>query len=173
VVAAAVILSTDFGLDGVDDSKRLSEKVREGIFDVVIRQSLAVAIAFGQPRVIDRENILRVTLMAMHRAVDALRVRPDLVLIDGRDEIHWCGPQRAVTGGDGKSLSIASASIVAKVARDRAMRRLGRAYPGYGLSRNKGYGTVAHIAAIEASGPAPVHRRTFLTKIIEKNAAMF
>lgn len=167
VVAAAVILPPDSGLVGVDDSKRLSERVREEIFEDIVTAATAVAIAFGPPSLIDERNILQATLMMMHRAVSRLRTRPDLVLVDGRDTIQWGGPEVALTRGDSRSLAIAAASIVAKVARDRMMRKLHKLFPHYNFARNKGYGSKEHIDAIIARGPAPPHRRTFRPKVIE------
>jgi ribonuclease HII len=173
VVAAAVVLPPACGLLEVDDSKRLSERARERLFDEIVARASGVRIAFGAPAVIDRENILRATLMSMHRAVEALGLRPDLVLVDGRDVFQWRGTVVAVEKGDGRSLSIAAASVVAKVARDRAMRRLDRRFPGYNLGVNKGYGTRDHLEAIARLGPTGAHRRTFLAKVVENNLSMF
>ncbi|MDH5626730.1 MAG: ribonuclease HII, partial [Candidatus Krumholzibacteria bacterium] len=122
---------------------------------------------------IDRDNILRATLGTMHRAVDALRVRPDLVLIDGRETINWSGTVVPLVKGDARSLCVAAASIVAKVTRDRVMRRLHRRFPGYHFDSNKGYGTRDHLEALAAQGAAEVHRRSFLGKIVENNLSMF
>lgn len=173
VTAAAVVLPPDSGLLGVDDSKRLDEAERERLFDRIVACADALAVAFVAADVIDRDDILRATLHAMHRAVEALRPSPDVVLVDGRDTPHVRVPAAALPRGDATSLVIAAASVVAKVARDRAMRRLARRYDGYGLERNKGYGTREHVAAIVARGASPVHRASFLSKVVEKNPTMF
>jgi ribonuclease HII len=168
VACAAVILPSDSGLIGVDDSKKLSEKTREELFDPIVSTALAVTVAFGHPPLIDAYNILQATLMTMHRAVSRLRRRPDLVLVDGRDTFQWEGPVVAITKGDSKSLAIAAASIVAKVARDRLMRKLHGRFPHYNFASNKGYGSREHLEAILSHGPGPVHRQTFHPKIVEK-----
>lgn len=173
VVSAAVVLPADCGLHGIFDSKQIGEDEREALFAEVVSRAVAVGIAFGQPGVIDRENILVATLMTMHRAVERLRVRPDIVLVDGRESFQWPGVVVPVEKGDATSLSIAAASIVAKVARDRTMRRLHNRFPHYNFERNKGYGTADHIAAIVTHGAATVHRRSFVGKIVEKASPMF
>jgi len=173
VVCAAVILPAGSDLLQVDDSKAVSEENRERLFDEIVRSAVSVGVAFSQPAVIDRENILQATLMAMHRAVDGLGQAPDLVLVDGRDTFQWRGRLLAVKKGDSQSLSIAAASIVAKVARDRAMRRLHRRYPAYNFAQNKGYGTKDHLDALSRLGPADVHRRSFLGKTVDPNLTMF
>jgi ribonuclease HII len=173
VVSAAVVLPRGSGLVGVDDSKSLDPDRREEMFDRIVEASRSIAISFGHPDLIDRENILVATLMTMHRAVTALRVRPDVVLVDGRETFQWPGPMVAVKQGDASSLAIAAASIVAKVARDRAMCRLHARFPQYRFDRNKGYGTRDHIEAISRHGAASVHRRSFLLKIVEKTPSMF
>jgi len=173
VVCAAVVLPPGSELLRVNDSKQIAEREREALFEVIVKKALAVGISFGQPGVIDRENILQATLISMHRAVDGLGIKPDLVLVDGRDIFQWRGKMVAVTRGDSRSLSIAAASIVAKVARDRAMRRLHRRYPWYNFEQNKGYGTRDHLDALTRRGPADVHRRTFLGKTIDPGPTMF
>ena len=173
VVCAAVILPPGSDLLQVDDSKAVAEDKRERLFDEIVRSAVSVGVAFSQPAVIDRENILQATLMAMHRAVDGLGLAPDLVLVDGRDRFQWRGRLVTVTKGDSQSLSIAAASIVAKVARDRAMRRLHRRYPEYNFEQNKGYGTRDHLEALSRLGPADVHRRSFLGKTVDPNLTMF
>ena len=173
VVSAAVILPHNPGLVGVDDSKKLTEARREGLFSKIVETATAVCIAVGQPALIDRENILRATLITMRRTVARIRPRPDLVLVDGRDAFSWGGPVIAVKKGDGRSLSIAAASIVAKVARDRLMRKLHSRFPEYNFSKNKGYGTREHLEAILAHGAASVHRASFHPKVVEKNLSMF
>jgi len=167
VVTAAVILPANPGLVGVDDSKRLSEKIRENLFDEIVAAATAVTISCGHPALIDSRNILQATLMMMHRCVDRLRPRPDLVLVDGRDIFQWDGPVAAVIKGDSKSLSIAAASVVAKVARDRMMRKLHNRFPQYNFEKNKGYGSREHLLALVAHGAAAPHRRSFHPKVVE------
>jgi ribonuclease HII len=161
VVAAAVILAPGFQLDGLTDSKKLSEKKRIE-FDVEIRaNAVAWAIAAVDAETIDRINIRQASLEAMRRAVEQLALSPDFLLIDGRDAIDWDCPQRAVIHGDATSLSIAAASVLAKVHRDRLIVELDREFPGYGLARHKGYGSPEHLAALVRLGPTPLHRKSF------------
>ncbi|HEX5132748.1 MAG TPA: ribonuclease HII [Candidatus Krumholzibacteria bacterium] len=173
VVSAAVVLRPDCDLIRVYDSKAVEEADRESIFLDIIASSVSVGIGIAHAGVIDRDNILRATLATMHRAVAALRPAPDIVLIDGREGIQWPGTVVPLVKGDSRSLCVAAASIVAKVARDRVMRRLHGRDPRYHFDRNKGYGTRDHLAALTAHGPAAVHRRTFLGKIVENNLSMF
>ena len=173
VVSAAVVLRDGSDLLRVYDSKAVSEGEREALFHQIISSAVSVGISFGHPATIDRDNILQATLMTMHRAVEALRLEPDLVLVDGREVFQWPGRLVPVVKGDAKSLSVAAASIVAKVARDRLMRRLHRMYPLYHFDRNKGYGTRDHLDAIAAHGAAVVHRQSFLSKFVENNLSMF
>lgn len=161
VVAAAVILPKDCTLQGLNDSKKLSEKKRVAL-DVEIRSNaVAWAIASVDVETIDRINIRQASLLAMRRAVQQLALSPDFLLIDGVDTIDWPCPQRSVVHGDAASVSIAAASILAKVYRDRLIVELDQQYPGYGLARHKGYGTAAHLAALKRLGPTPLHRRSF------------
>jgi len=173
VVSAAVVLRDDCDLVRIYDSKAVPEGDREALFREIVASAVSVGISFGHPAVIDRDNILQATLQTMHRAVEALHLDPDLVLVDGRERFQWPGRLLPVVKGDAKSLSVAAASIVAKVARDRLMRRLHRAYPLYHFDRNKGYGTRDHLEAIAAHGAAAVHRRSFLAKVVENNLSMF
>jgi ribonuclease HII len=173
VVCAAVVLRDESALLRVNDSKQVEEEEREELFAHIIANAVSVRISFGQPAAIDRHNILQATLMSMHRAVETLRPRPDLVLVDGRELFQWNGRMVPVIKGDGKSLRVAAASIVAKVARDRLMRRLHRAYPHYGFDQNKGYGTSEHWDAIRAHGVADVHRKSFVLKYVANNLSMF
>ena len=173
VVSAAVVLRDDVDLVRVYDSKAVREGDREALFRDIVASAVSVGISFGHPALIDRENILCTTLMTMHRAVAALRVDVGLVLVDGRESFQWDGRLIPVVKGDSKSLTVAAASIVAKVARDRLMRRLHHRYPCYHFDRNKGYGTAEHLDAIATHGAADVHRRTFLAKIVENNLSMF
>jgi len=161
VVAAAVILAPGFRLPGLTDSKKLSEKKRNE-FDPEIRaNAVAWAIAAVDAETIDRINIRQASLLAMRRAVEQLALSPDFLLIDGRDTIDWNCTQQAVIQGDAKSLSIAAASVLAKVHRDRLLVELDSVFPGYGLAQHKGYGSPEHLAALAHLGPTPLHRRSF------------
>jgi ribonuclease HII len=162
VVAAAVVLSTRGNWDGLDDSKKLAPETREEMFARVLQQARAFSWAVVGPRAIDRVNILRASLEAMRRAVCGLRVAPDLVLVDGHLPVPGLGfRQHAIVDGDARMLSIAAASVVAKVVRDRIMGRLDRVWPNYGFARHKGYATPEHLAAIASHGPCPLHRYSF------------
>lgn len=167
VVAAAVMLPPEFHLDGVRDSKMIPEAEREWLYESILKQKAIWSVGIVENDVIDRINILQATFRAMREAVAALSLTPDFVLIDGRDEVDVGPPRRALIGGDGLSLSIAAASIIAKVTRDRIMRRLHDDYPRYRFNRNKGYGTPAHRSAIQGYGPSPVHRMSFLGKVMQ------
>ncbi len=173
VVAAAVVLPSSSGLDGVNDSKKIGEKDREALYFEILDRAISIGVAIGTPRRIDRYNILNATLFAMAKAVERLEVTPDVILIDGRDRINVPRMVIAIPGGDGKSMAIAAASIVAKVTRDRMMRRLHKRYPVYNFTRNKGYGTKEHLEAITKHGTVPEHRKTFRVKGIEKIDKMF
>lgn len=165
VVAAAVILPSNFELAELFDSKRLSASERLRCDAIVRERCIALAVASVSPRVIDRVNILNAMLSAQRRAVERLGVRPWTVLVDGKRAptlpSTWRTRLRTVVGGDGLSLAIAAASVVAKSTRDRWMRRLEKRYPGYGFARHKGYATADHMDALRARGLSPVHRRTF------------
>ncbi|MDE1976108.1 MAG: ribonuclease HII [Elusimicrobia bacterium] len=162
VVAAVLLPDGDLPeLSRADDSKKLSARERERLFPLIRAKALAVSVAWAHPAAIDRDNILRATLGAMKRAVS--RVRQDaLVLVDGNRAIPGLGrPQVPLVDADAKSLSVACASIVAKVVRDRWMESMDRRYPSYGFSRHKGYGTAFHLERLRALGPSPIHRRSF------------
>jgi len=161
VVAAAVILPKGCSLQGLNDSKKLSEKKREAL-DLEIRANcVAWAIAAVDVETIDRINIRRASLLAMRRAVEQLALSPDHLLIDGIDTIDWPCQQQSVIKGDATSVSIAAASILAKVYRDRLIVELDSQYPGYGLAKHKGYGTAAHMEALARLGPTPLHRKNW------------
>lgn len=160
VVTAAVILDPERLPPGLDDSKRLSADRREALFAAILATA-DVAVASAAPASIDTLNIRAATLAAMARAVAALPRRPALVLVDGRDRIAVPQACEAIVNGDGTVASIAAASIVAKVLRDRMMARLDRAWPAYGFAAHKGYGSAAHLAALAANGPCPAHRMSF------------
>lgn len=162
VVAAAVVLEAGTRWDDLDDSKKLDEPTREALYARVLTEARAFGWAVVGARAIDHMNIRRASLEAMRRAVARLRVAPDLVLVDGRDRIPLVKcRQEAVIDGDATMLSIAAASVVAKVVRDRIMARLDRVWPDYGFARHKGYGTPEHLAAIDRCGPCPLHRYSF------------
>jgi ribonuclease HII len=161
VVAAAVILPAGLLIKGVNDSKKLSPDTRERLFDAIIAQALSVGVGMGSAELIDRINILQATRHAMLEAVSQLAPQPDYILIDGISTINSPIPQKTIKKGDSLSLSIAAASIIAKVTRDRLMRELDKIHPGYGFSGHKGYGSVLHLEAIRRLGPSPVHRLTF------------
>ncbi|MHB8707553.1 MAG: ribonuclease HII [Desulfuromonadales bacterium] len=161
VVAAAVILPESFDLPGLTDSKKLTEKARERLYPLIRAQALAIGVGVARADEIDRINILQATLRSMQRAVGRLDVPPDFLLIDGNVPVPLPLPQQTLVKGDSRSLSIAAASVIAKVVRDRIMCSLDRLHPGYGFSGHKGYGSDAHRAAIACLGPSPCHRRTF------------
>lgn len=166
VVAAAVILPDGIQLPGVNDSKKITEKKREMLFDFVKEHALAYGIGEASQTEIDEINILQATFVAMRRAVEALQIPADYALVDGNRIQGLPIPAETVIGGDGKVLSIAAASILAKVTRDRYMRDIAAQYPEYGFEKHKGYGTKAHYAAIEQYGICPLHRKTFLKKVL-------
>lgn len=169
VYAAAVILPRELEIPGLNDSKKLTEKKREALYGLITAQAEAWSVAFAAAEEIDEIDILNARILAMQRAIDGLSVKPDLCLIDGnRDHgsrVSIEAPHMTLVGGDGKSASIAAASILAKVSRDRCVsRELDGLYPQYGFARHKGYGTKAHYAALDEYGPCPAHRKTFLKK---------
>ncbi len=164
VVAAAVILPQDFDVLGIDDSKKLSPKKREELFDVIREKALAWSVGWVGPERIDEINILEATKEAMTQAVQGLSLQPDHVLIDGNFTVRALAlPQTAIVKGDANSTSIAAASILAKVTRDRYMEEMDSVYPGYAFASNKGYGTKAHYDGLKAQGPTPIHRKTFIS----------
>jgi ribonuclease HII len=161
VVSAAVVLPENFDVPGINDSKKLSEKKREALFPMIQTQAISFGIGLADHEEIDRINILQASLLSMKRAVEDLQMTPDYLLIDGKFTIDTSLNQRCVIKGDALSLSIAAASILAKVTRDRIMADLDVQYPQYGLKRHKGYPTKAHKEAILTHGPCPVHRKSF------------
>lgn len=166
VCAAAVIFAPDTELDGVNDSKKLSEKKREALFDVICQKALAYSIAFASVEEIEEHNILNATYLAMNRAIEGLKIKADFALIDGnripKDIKIDC---QTVVKGDSKSLSIAAASILAKVTRDRLLMEYHEKYPQYNFAKHKGYGTAEHMEAIRKFGISEVHRPSFLKKL--------
>ena len=167
VVAAAVILPRDLIIDGLNDSKKLTEKKREALFEIIKEKAVAYAIAEASPAEIDEINILNASMLAMKRAVEALPIKADFALIDGNCSRGFNIPTETVVKGDAMSYSIAAASILAKVTRDRQCIELDREYPEYGIAKHKGYPTKDHMDAVKKNGPAPIYRRSFL-KFLDK-----
>ncbi len=165
VYAAAVILDRDSVIEGLNDSKKLSEKKREKLFDEIIAKARAYAIVSIPESVIDDINILNARMLAMRQAVSELDLMPDFLLVDGNRDPKADVESLCVIGGDGKSASIAAASILAKVSRDRFMLKMAEEYPQYKFEKHKGYGTKVHIEAIRQFGPCPIHRKSFLKNI--------
>jgi ribonuclease HII len=161
VVTAAVILDPARPIAGLADSKQLTERQRERLFDQILERALSWAVARASVAEIDALNILQASLLAMHRAVAALPVQPGFVYVDGNRCPAWDYPSQSVVQGDSKVACIAAASILAKVTRDREMLVLDQQYPGYGLARHKGYPSAQHLAALRELGPSPIHRRSF------------
>ena len=164
VCAAAVILPPELEIPGLNDSKKLTDKKRRALYDIIVEEAVSYGIAMASEQEIDEINILQATFNAMERAMDQLTVRPALALIDGNRERPFPVPVQTVVHGDGLSANIAAASILAKVTRDRYMEEMAERYPQYGFEIHKGYGTKAHYAALTEHGPCPIHRRTFLRK---------
>ena len=167
VYAAAVILPRGLVIEGLNDSKKLTEKRREALYDVIVEQAVAYGVGSADEKEIDEINILQATFLAMRRAIAQLFVRPDLALIDGNRDSDFGVPAETVIGGDGKSANIAAASILAKVTRDRVMLEYAEQYPQYGFDVHKGYGTKRHYEALREYGPCPIHRQSFLRKFYE------
>lgn len=167
VSVAAVIMPKGLIIDGVNDSKKLTEKKREELFDVIIKNAISYSIVFEDEKTIDEINILNATLQAMNKAINNLNPKADFALIDGNRNKGIEIPNKTVVKGDSKSHSIACASILAKVARDRLLIEYDKKYPEYGFKNHKGYGTKAHYEAIEKYGILPIHRKSFLKKYFE------
>ena len=168
VCAAAVILPEDCVIEGLDDSKKLSEKKREALFDVIKEKAVSFSVAFGTLEEIEKYNILEATFIAMNRAVAGLDVEADFALIDGNRVPKGIEiPCETVVKGDSKSLSVAAASVLAKVSRDRLMMQYDKEYPEYNFKKHKGYGTKEHYAAIEEHGVCEIHRLSFLKNVIK------
>ena len=164
VCAAAVILPADVEIPGLNDSKKLSDKKRRELFPVICEKAVAYGIAFADHNEIDEINILQATYLAMERAIQKLAVKADFALIDGNRAKDFGIPLETIVGGDGRSASIAAASILAKVTRDDYMLEMADVYPQYGFEIHKGYGTKAHYAALTEFGASPIHRMSFLRK---------
>ncbi len=172
VFAAAVILPRDYAHPFIDDSKKLKEKRREEVYADIIRDATAWAVGIANEHEIDAFNILNATFLAMRRAVDGLIVRPDFAYIDGNQHPLTGVTEQTLIKGDALCMSVAAASIVAKVSRDRFMLTLAEKYPEYGFEKHKGYGTALHYEMIEKYGISPVHRKTFLKGIVIKESAV-
>lgn len=169
VVAAAVILPEGLVIPGLDDSKKLTEKKREALFDIIKEKAIAYAICEASPAEIDEINILNASMLAMRRAVEALPKKADFALIDGNCSRGFEIPTETVVKGDSKSYSIAAASILAKVTRDRQCIELDREYPEYNIAKHKGYPTKDHMDAVRKYGPSPIHRKSFLKFLNNEN----
>ncbi len=169
VVSAAVIFDRDTFIEGVNDSKKLTEKERDYLFPQIIDRALTYSIAAVSHGQIDKINILQASLLAMSIAVNRLKVSPDLILIDGNKSFYSSIPTIPIVKGDSKSFSIAASSIIAKVTRDRIMKRLSKYFPQYLWTKNKGYPTREHINAVKLYGPSPLHRKTFLKGILTED----
>ena len=169
VCAAAVILPVDCEIEGINDSKKLSEKKREALFDIIISKAIAYSVSMVDAKTIDEINILQATFLAMRNAVNGLSVKPDYALVDGNRKPGLDIMEETVVKGDAKSVSIAAASILAKVTRDRYMYEMDKKYPEYQFAKHKGYGTKLHYEMIAENGICEEHRRTFLKKILRTN----
>ena len=165
VFAAAVVLPLDCEIPGLNDSKKLTEKKREALFDVVIEKAIAYSVASASEKEIDDINILNATYLAMKRAYEGLGVTPDMALIDGNRKPGLSCAEETIVKGDAKSMSIAAASILAKVSRDRYMVEMDKLFPEYQFAKHKGYGTALHYEMIRNFGPSEIHRKTFLLKM--------
>lgn len=167
VYAAAVILPTGLEIDGLNDSKKLSEKKREMLFDIICEKAIAYSVGIATEKEIDEINILNATFLAMKRAVEGLEIKPDYALVDGNryPNINNDIKEEVVVKGDAKSMTIAAASILAKVSRDRFMLEMTQKYPEYCFEKHKGYGTKLHYEKLAEFGPSPIHRMSFLKKL--------
>ncbi len=170
VTAAVVLLPKDCRIQGVKDSKKLSEKQRERLYPQILEQAIDYGIGWVWQDTIDAINILQATRRAFQLAFSALAKKPDILLVDAVQDLDIPIPQQAIIHGDALSHSIAAASILAKVERDRYMAQQAELYPAYGFEKNKGYGTAAHIAALEKHGPCPLHRRSFIRRFITEES---
>lgn len=168
VVVGIAIMPKDSMIEGVNDSKKVSEKKREKLYDQITQEAIAWNVGMADQNEIDEINILNATKLALTRAIEGLKVKPDLILVDALTNIDTKGiPYKSIIKGDAKEYSIAAASILAKVTRDRMMREYDEIYPQYGFSGHKGYGTAKHIAAIKEYGPCILHRKTFIKNFIK------
>lgn len=166
VVTGAVILPKDCDILYLNDSKQLSEKKREELFDIIMEKAVAVSVGYNSPERIDEINILQATLEAFEQSIEKMNPKPTLLLNDAVKLPHITIPQVPIIKGDAKSISIAAASIIAKVTRDRLMVQYDQIYPEYGFASNKGYGSASHIEALKKYGPTPIHRRSFIGNFV-------
>ena len=167
VVVGAVIMPKDSFIEGVNDSKKVSEKKREKLYDLITEEAIAYSVGIIDHNTIDEINILNATKLGLKKSLEELKVRPDIILVDALNNMDTNGiPYKSIIKGDAKVYSIACASIIAKVTRDRIMRQWDSIYPVYGFEKHKGYGTAAHIAAIKENGPCIIHRKTFIKNFI-------
>lgn len=167
VVVASVIMKPDSFIEGVNDSKKVSEKKREKLYEQIIEEAVSYSVGIIDQNEIDKINILNATKKGLTESIKSLKVKPERIIVDALDKIDTCGiPYMSIVKGDAKCYSIAAASIIAKVTRDRIMRQWDEVYPMYGFARHKGYGTAAHIAAIKEYGLCPLHRRSFTKNFI-------
>lgn len=168
VVVGVVIMPKNSMIEGVNDSKKVSEKKREKLYDQITEEAIAWSVGIADQNEIDEINILNATKLALKRALESLNTKPDLILVDALTNIDTLGiPYKSIIKGDAKEYSIAAASIIAKVTRDRMMRQYDEIYPQYGFNGHKGYGTAKHIAAIKEYGPCILHRKTFIKNFIK------
>lgn len=169
VVVGAVIMPKDSFIEGVNDSKKVSEKKREKLYDEITENAIAWSVGIVDQKTIDEINILNATKLALKKALEGLKQRPDIIMVDALDKMDTLGiPYISVIKGDAKIYSISAASIIAKVTRDRIMREWDEIYPMYGFAKHKGYGTADHIKAIKENGPCMLHRETFIKNFINK-----
>ena len=168
VVVGVVILPKESMIEGVNDSKKVSEKKREKIYEEITQDAISWSVGMADQNEIDEINILQATKLALKRAIEGLEVKPDLILVDALTNIDTLGiPYKSIIKGDAKNYSIAAASIIAKVTRDRMMYEYDKIYPEYGFAGHKGYGTAKHIAAIKENGPCMLHRKTFIKNFMK------
>ncbi len=167
VVVAAVILPQDSMIEGINDSKKISEAKREKLYEIITKEAISYGVGIIYQEEIDEINILQATKKGLTEAIKQMSIKPNIIMVDALSGIDTLGiPYKSIIKGDAKCYSIAAASIVAKVTRDRIMREWDKVYPEYGFESHKGYGTAKHIAAIKEYGPCPIHRRSFITKFI-------
>ena len=167
VVVGAVILPADSLIEGVNDSKKISEKKRERVFEEIVNTAISYSTGIVDQKTIDEINILNATKLAVKKAIESLEIKPDLILVDALTNIETFGiPYKSIIKGDAKEYSIAAASIIAKVTRDRMMLEWDKVFPEYGFAKHKGYGTATHIQALKENGPCMLHRKTFIKNFI-------
>ncbi len=167
VVVGVAIMPKDSMIEGINDSKKISEKKREKLYEIITQEAIDWSVGMADQNEIDEINILNATKLALTRAIEGLKTKPDLILVDALTNINTKGiPYKSIIKGDAKEYSIASASILAKVTRDRMMRQYDEIYPQYGFNAHKGYGTAKHIQALKENGPCMIHRKSFIKNFI-------